>query len=695
MGQHGACVVTELADTTAAQSTAVRPQTLRFAAAVTAAALVAATTAATIVLGIGVGDDLALYGPIVGVFAVVPALIGVAIVAKRPGNVIGWLLLAHGLFVALVMFTDRYAAYALVEDPGSLPAARWAALWTTAAWPTLFVGVAAIAFVMPDGRFLSKRWRRRGILSAVAFAGLLAMMLLGPDFEGDLKDVESPLPELHGAVEPLSMLFVLAGLAALITAAAAVRARFRASDGTTRLQLLWFANAALLIPAALIVCLLDVVIPGDTDFLTFAAVAVAGTAVPVCIGIAVLKHGLWDIELVLSRTLVYGTLTLGVVAVYFVLVAGVGSLIDSRSAAGLLAVALVAVGADPLRATLQRRVDRVVFGDRRTPYAALRRLTDRLQQTLAPGQVLQTVVDSVAEALRLPYVTIELDRDSGPEVAAAHGVHGRGELVAIPLTYQGEAVGDLVVQVPPGRDLARADRDLLSDLAVHAGVAVHAVRLTADLQRSRERLITAREEERRRLRRDLHDGLGPDLAAIALRLDAAQGMAGATPVGELIGELRDETREAIGGIRRIVDELRPPALDELGLVSALSEHTSRFSTPAEGNGASPFVVRVAGPDPAPALPAAVEVAAYRIALEAMTNAARHAEARSCDVRIMVNGALELEVADDGRGLPANPVAGVGLGSMRERAAEVGGSCTITTSQDGGTIVRAVLPLDRS
>jgi hypothetical protein len=173
VGQHGPCTMPELADTTAAPGTATRLETLRVAAAAVAAALVVAITAATIALGIKVGEDVALYGPIVAVFAVVPAIIGVAIVAKRPGNVIGWLLLAHGLFVALVVFTDRYAVYGLVEDPGSLPGARWAALWTTAAWPTLFVGIAAIAFVMPDGRFLSERWRRRGILSAGAFAGLL------------------------------------------------------------------------------------------------------------------------------------------------------------------------------------------------------------------------------------------------------------------------------------------------------------------------------------------------------------------------------------------------------------------------------------------------------------------------------------------------------------------------------------------
>jgi len=163
-------------------------------------------------------------------------------------------------------------------------------------------------------------------------------------------------------------------------------------------------------------------------------------------------------------------------------------------------------------------------------------------------------------------------------------------------------------------------------------------------------------------------------------------MAGDAPVGNVIGELREETRGAIGQIRQIVDELRPPALDELGLVSAIAEHAARIDT---------LAVEVNGPDPAPELPAAVEVAAYRIALEAITNAARHARARRCQVRIAVNGALELDVSDDGRGLPRDPVPGVGLGSMRERAAELGGSCDVAAAPGGGTVVSARLPLERA
>jgi signal transduction histidine kinase len=659
-----------------------RVRTAHTSLAVGVAALTVALTVGTLVLAVGAHeDDLGVMGPLVCAFAVVPAVTGLAVVLRRPGNVIGWLLLAEGAFVGLGVFADEYALYAVIAHPGSLPGGRWAALWSDASWPTLFAPIAAIAFVMPNGRYLDETWRRRAWLAFVTFGVLFVTGFVQPKgFDPPFENVQSPLPRAPDSLAPLRLLLVLIFLAALITAALAVRARFRQAVGVERVQLLWFANAALFIPLALMVCLVEGLVAGAPGNFVFIAIGLAGIVVPLSIGVAILRHGLFDIELVLSRTLVYGTLTALIVVVYFAVVIGLGALFDSRSSAGLLAVGLVAVGIEPVRSRLQRRADRFVYGDRSTPQAALRRLSERLQGSLAPNAVLPSVVGSVAEALRLPYAAVE----AGDEIAASHGTPGRGELVRLPMSYRGETVGRLVVEVPPGAELARADRALLSDLAAQAAVAVQATRLTADLQRSRERLVTAREEERRRLRRDLHDGLGPDLAAIALRLDAARAMAGDAPVGDVIGELREETRSAIGQIRQIVDELRPPALDELGLVSAISEHAARLE---------PIAVEVSGPEPPPDLPAAVEVAAYRIALEAITNSARHAGARRCRVQIAVNGALELEVTDDGAGIPRDAVPGVGLGSMRERAAELGGRCEIEAAQGGGTVVHARLPLE--
>lgn len=237
---------------------------------------------------------------------------------------------------------------------------------------------------------------------------------------------------------------------------------------------------------------------------------------------------------------------------------------------------------------------------------------------------------------------------------------------------------------------------LFSDLARQAGVAAQAVQLTAELQYSRERLVAAREEERRRLRRDLHDGVGPLLAGVVLQLGAAKSLLSRDPdaVSSLLDMLRGETQDAIAGIRRIAYDLRPPALDNLGLVGALREQAAHFTSQAgDDPSAESLTVTVDAPEWLPALPAAVEVAGFRITSEAVANVARHAGARTCRVRLTVGDeALEVEIRDDGRGLPQPLRAGVGVTSMRDRSVELGGTLTIESAPDGGTCVRSRLPI---
>ena len=245
--------------------------------------------------------------------------------------------------------------------------------------------------------------------------------------------------------------------------------------------------------------------------------------------------------------------------------------------------------------------------------------------------------------------------------------------------------------IQPGEALGPADQRLLEDVARHAGAAVHAVGLTAQLQQARERLVSTREEERRRLRRDLHDGLGPRLASLGLQLAALRNtLAAESPLRLRVESLKQQTQEAVDDVRRLVDGLRPPALDELGLVGAVEQHTARYG----GDGAGvPVVLEV--PRPRPPLPAAVEVAAYRIASEALTNVVRHAAATAGRVRLALDGdTLEVEVSDDGRGLPSDLPLGTGLVSMRERAEELGGSCLIESDPAVGTRVVARLPAGR-
>lgn len=358
----------------------------------------------------------------------------------------------------------------------------------------------------------------------------------------------------------------------------------------------------------------------------------------------------------------------------------------------LLATGLIAVLFAPLRDRLQRGVNHLMYGERDDPYKVLSGLGERLETTLAPKAVLPALTETVAGALKLPYAAITLKHNGDGFVQAAEygrKVEADEELFSMPLTYQKEIVGELLFAPrSPGEAVTKPDLRLIENLARQAGVAAHAVRLTADLQRSRERLVTAREEERRRLRRDLHDGVGPQLAALMLELETASELVSDNPeASSLIARLSERTRETVSDIRRSVHALRPPSLDELGLVGALRETAVQYN-----RGGLRMSVDV--PEELPPLPAAVEVACYRIAQEAMTNVVRHAQARNCSVRIVLDeeaSVLSVEVEDDGRGIDDHDRAGVGMSSMRERAEELGGRCSVLAPPGSGTRLRALLP----
>jgi signal transduction histidine kinase len=418
--------------------------------------------------------------------------------------------------------------------------------------------------------------------------------------------------------------------------------------------------------------------------------------IPMTIALAIFRYRLWAIELVVRRTVVYGLLVGLIIGLYVVLVGGLGHFVGGGENVllSILATGLIAVLFHPLRLRLQQGVNRLLYGERDDPIKVLSQLGQRLEAAIAPEAVLLTIVETVAQALKLPYAAIALKRTNADqfEIEAEVG-QPTADLLNLPLTYQSEIIGQL--QVAPrsvGESFSPADRRLLTDIAHQAGAAVHAVRLTADLQRSRERLVTAREEERRRLRRDLHDGLGPQLASLSLTVDAAVKLLDRDPetARDLLQALKDQAQEAVLDIRRVVYELRPPALDDLGLIEALREHAARYKQ----NG---LLIDIDAPARLPSLPAAVEVAAYRIIQEAVTNIIRHAGAHHCQIRLQLDdtlnvAALNLEIQDDGVGLPRELHPGIGLNSMRERAAELGGRCEIENRPGGGTCVAAWLPL---
>jgi signal transduction histidine kinase len=570
------------------------------------------------------------------------------------------------------------------------------------------VGLAWALLLFPDGRLPSRRWRAVGIAAGVVTALLVAVELCvpfdlalaaygqtaPPEFAGlGLDPLALPLPaplwlRLAGAVP---WLLLALGACAVVTYAA----RFRAADLRRRAQLRWVLVALALATLWL----------GAGAFLPFAlfnvGIVVVALAVAAALVVAVTQHRLYDIDAVLVNAVVLGALTALVVVVDVAVFAAGGALGARNSpAAYVVATVVVAAAYAPLRARLQRRVSRALQGSRSDRYALVSTLARRLEETTEPDAMLLEVAVLVSRAFRAPYVRMELDRPDGTTTVAEHG-RPQEPVLVLPLKHRDEAIGRLVL-APPSTRLSDADQALLADVVRQAGVAARALVLSEALQESRERLVTAREEERRRLRRDLHDGLGPALGALTLKVETARALLhdpDPRADGLLVGVTQD-VNGVLADVRRLVHGLRPPALDEVGLAGALEQQAEQFRREAGAGGPLSVTLRTEGD--LRQLPAAVEVAAYRIVSEALANVARHAAASSCTIDVVLNGSLLIEVRDDGVGVPAAARLGVGLTSMAERARELGGTAEVLSGDAGsdrvdggevrGTVVRAVLPL---
>jgi signal transduction histidine kinase len=532
-------------------------------------------------------------------------------------------------------------------------------------------------FVFPSGRF-APRWLRW--LTVAAVAVLLASSVLL--FTGETA--------LAGAI------FQAVGACLLVVGVAAQAYRYlRVSTPAQRRQTKWvLLGLAGCVAVFVLSRAVGLAMPSSlahspvADMLVGAgSVEVALAILPIGIGIAILRARLWDIDVIVNRTLLYGGLTVSVALIYVLVVGYLGHLLrsDTSTWMSLVATGVVAVVVQPLRSQLQRSVNRLTYGQRDEPYAVVAELGRRLETSGRTESVLPDAVETLAIALKLPYAAVVLHAADGSTVTAAAYGEPTDELLTVPLTYHSEPVGAL--RLGPrrrGEPFTPSDLRLLRDLARQLSAAAHAVALTDDLRRSRQQLVTAREEERRRLRRDLHDGLGPTLAGLALKANTVARLIDAEPARAtgLADELYHQIRGTIAEIRRLVYELRPPSLDELGLEAAIRE--------AAEQAPRPVTVTVDGE--VSELPAAVEVAVYRIACEALTNVARHARATSCALRLRRGDSLELEIVDDGVGFGPGQRSGVGLIAMRERAGELGGTCTINSVTGTGTQVLVRLPL---
>ncbi len=403
---------------------------------------------------------------------------------------------------------------------------------------------------------------------------------------------------------------------------------------------------------------------------------------------SILRGRLFEVDFLINRSLFYGAWTLLVLAIYGLVLGVLGLFFPAQDnlLGALLATGMVAVLFQPLREKLQRAVNRLLYGERDDPLEVLSRLGKRLETGVPAEHVLFTLVETIAQALKLPFVGIALSGRETARLAAQFG-NRVPDALEFPLSFQGTTTGRLLV-APRRREesFKPAEMRLLRNLARQAGAAVRAAQLTADLQFSRQQLVTTREEERLRLRRDLHDGLGPALASVVWQIDSARELVVTDPAEavNLLESSIEQAQMALADIRRLVYGLRPPALDELGLVGALQQAVGQFQ---------PTAVIIDAPEPLPSLPAAVEVAAYRIVQESLKNAVAHGKARKCRVCLTTNSRLNLTISDDGLGLPATIKPGIGLLSMRERAEELGGSFEIQAAERGGTAVAVSLPLN--
>lgn len=558
--------------------------------------------------------------------------------------------------------------------------------------------VLLLPLIFPDGRPLSRRW-------GVATWLVLTFLVIATTLNAVLSSYTQSIPVLPNPFQLTVPVWLREGLANISPVmllgtfglcVMSIVLRFRRAGGEERSQITWLIYAILIWSLTIIVATVVEFLSPELFPIFDGAVYLTLLGLPLSIGVAVLRYRLYNIDLLINRTLVYGVLSTLLVAGYVALVSGLGAVLAARNSplVGLIATGIVAVLFQPLRERVQRAINRLLYGERDEPYAALSRLGTRLETALAPEAVLPTLVQTVAESLRLPYVALALPLGDGGlwEVVAAHGTPTQPSPAddVVPLVYQGEPVGQLRLSPRRGAPFTAADQRLLRELARQAGAAVYSVRLTAELRRSRERLVTVQEDERRRIQRDLHDGLGPTLASMRFRiescLDRAQSMA---DLGMELERLDELVGQAAADIRRLVNDLRPPALDQLGLAGALRQHSERVKRETK------LDVQL-NLDIPPHLPAALEVTLFRVVQEALVNVTKYAQATRVIIRLSPLGAaLLLHIHDDGVGGAAvgrTGHGGHGLAGIAERVELLGGNLSLQSVPGSGTTLELYLPL---
>ena len=610
---------------------------------------------------------------------------------RHPRHPVAWVITATGLLWSFDGLCESHAAWGMAHSP-YLPLSGFA-VWVVAQLGAfLMVGLPLVLVLYPTGRLMTGRWRVVSIVVVVMALAMPVLLLFAPvsalTADGYAMPLDTGMPEVPLDGDLYIALLSTGRLLTLLSlplAVAVVFARQRRAGGRERLQLRWLLWAA-------VMCLVmsGIALWLHNGWVVSIALILALGVTGASIAIGILEPEVGDVDALMGGTVVWASVAGVVITLDLLLVASVdallGDALDQRDTTLLLLLVAVAIYA-PVRGWLSGLVHRALVGRRGDRYAVVADLAARLEETRDVRDQLPALATEVAAAFKLDYVRVEVLGHTGGTVSATHGARP-AEVREVPIRYGEEEVGRLELPARGIRSmLSKRDQALLFDIVRLAAMAVRSARLAADLQQSREQLVLAREEDRRRIRRDLHDGLGPVLGGVAMRLDAAGNALDRDPEStrRLVAQSRQDVTDALADVRRLVQGLRPPALDDLGLLAALDQQAERLST-------SDLAVSVGAEEVGP-LSAAVEVAAYRIASEALTNTARHARARRAEVRLVGSPHdLLVEVSDDGAGIDPEVVAGVGLRSMRERAEELGGRTEITCPAAGGTRVRAWLPV---
>ncbi|GIH50044.1 Histidine kinase [Microbispora rosea] len=624
-----------------------------------------------------------------GLIAASWTAVGLYVVRMRPRHREGWLFVATGVVHAVMFFGRQYGLH-----EGPLPAASWLGWLGVWPLPLAIAGFGWMLMAFPDGRLLSGRWLGAAWAMAAVAGAMATASALWP-VEYDRTGLVAPHPfDVPGAAAAARVWeyaqFGYLLFQALGTVAIVVRLRRAGGDEARRMRWLVFAVVMDILILAAGLAIFGSPVPGLLGL----------PLVPVAAAFGILRHRLYDIDPVINKTIVVGSMLLLVTAGYVALVVGVGGLVPVEERwRSLLATAVVAVAFEPLRRRAQRLADRLVYGPRATPYEALSRLSAQL--TAAPEELLDGIAATVASALGAREVVVWVGdeacmapragwpqpvgrTDPAPLNDLHHGLrHGGPRWHVRPIVDQGTARGAIAVRKPPGEPLTAAEERLLTDLVAQTGLVIVQQEQAQQLQAAARRIVSAEDAARRRLERDLHDGVQLRLVTLGLELGALAEQAKASGDGLLASRAKDaraQLLEATADLRELARGLHPIVLAQDGLEAALAAVADRSAIPVR--------LRVSVGS---RLPREIEATAYYLVSESITNAARHSAAGVVTVDVSVGGdGLRILVADDGRG-GARPAAGSGLQGLADRVAALGARLELDSPAGGGTRLRTVLP----